>query len=385
MLSRIKKRVGTPGMVIAVIALVLAMIGGAYAASGALTKKQKKEVEKIAKKFAGKPGAAGPTGPQGPAGANGKDGTNGTNGSNGKDGESVTIAAASGCPNGGAKFSNASGTKEACNGAPGQPGEPGQAAGFNYFFNTSTAATDPSSGHLALNNAAPNQATTLSISDTDGEGTGLASVLKSWITSTGASGTLLIREAEEPSTFAQYTITANKDEGTFRNISLVSVDGNGTFANQDEVTIAYWGSSSEVLPEGATEYGTWSFGEVRGVQSFEDKNGNTVTVGTPEVSIPISFPIEYPPAKILENIHVFSEESSVFHEHCQGPFFEPQVLTPETLCVFDGSLAHATFGGVFNVTGGSQGEADSTGANLLFHIEAGGALAVGFGWWAVRN
>ena len=88
MLTKLRTRFGAPG-VIAVVALVFAMAGGAWAASGGLSGKQKKEVKKIAqteaKKFA-TAGPQGPTGAQGPAGAPGKDGTNGTNGTNGVNG-----------------------------------------------------------------------------------------------------------------------------------------------------------------------------------------------------------------------------------------------------------------------------------------------------------
>jgi hypothetical protein len=78
---------GKAGLLVAILALVLALVGGAYAAGG-LTKSQEKQVKKIAKKYAGKPGAPGAngangaTGPQGPAGASGK---------NGSDGKSVTV------------------------------------------------------------------------------------------------------------------------------------------------------------------------------------------------------------------------------------------------------------------------------------------------------
>ncbi len=69
-----------PGVVIAVIALIFALAGTAFAAAK-LNGTQKKEVKKIAKKYAGKrgktgpagangaPGAQGPGGPRGPAGA----------------------------------------------------------------------------------------------------------------------------------------------------------------------------------------------------------------------------------------------------------------------------------------------------------------------------
>jgi hypothetical protein len=100
MLQRFQGRVGTAGLIVAIVALVLALGGGAYAASGALTSKQKKEVTKIAqteaKKFA-KAGTTGPEGKQGPAGAagakgeNGAAGTAGTNGTPGMNGKGVEV------------------------------------------------------------------------------------------------------------------------------------------------------------------------------------------------------------------------------------------------------------------------------------------------------
>lgn len=86
MLERLHYRLGTAGLIVAVIALVVALGGGAYAASQSLTGKQKKEVKKIAKKFAGKRGPAGATGPVGPAGAAGPQGGNGSNGQDGAQG-----------------------------------------------------------------------------------------------------------------------------------------------------------------------------------------------------------------------------------------------------------------------------------------------------------
>jgi hypothetical protein len=123
---------GKAGLIVAVLALVLATTGAAFAAS-ALNAKQKKEVEKIAKKYAGKPGAQGPAGANGPAGsagtagtkgADGTPGTNGTNGTNGTPGTSVTNTALSEgnahCPKGGAELKVGTGTPTfACNGQTG--------------------------------------------------------------------------------------------------------------------------------------------------------------------------------------------------------------------------------------------------------------------------
>lgn len=83
MLSLLRNRLGIPG-VIAIIALVFAMFGGAYAATdnsgGAKASAKGKKGPRGKPGKPGKPGPAGPQGPQGPAGANGKDGANGAQG-----------------------------------------------------------------------------------------------------------------------------------------------------------------------------------------------------------------------------------------------------------------------------------------------------------------
>jgi len=90
MLSMLQTRFGIPG-VIAVIALVFAMIGGALAASGPLAGSSKarhpsgltkNQVIALIKKF-GASGPPGPTGAQGPKGDQGPPGTPGTPGKDG--------------------------------------------------------------------------------------------------------------------------------------------------------------------------------------------------------------------------------------------------------------------------------------------------------------
>jgi hypothetical protein len=99
MLERLRTQIGTAGLLVAIVALVAALGGGAYAAStgGKATASAKAKQGKQ-----GKPGKTGPAGPQGPAGpagaqgpagpkgdtgAPGANGANGTNGTNGTDGE----------------------------------------------------------------------------------------------------------------------------------------------------------------------------------------------------------------------------------------------------------------------------------------------------------
>jgi hypothetical protein len=85
MFSTLRNRFGIPG-VISVIALVFAMLGGAYAANNSGSAGKATASAKAKKGPRGPKGATGPAGPAGPAGAKGDTGANGTNGSNGSDG-----------------------------------------------------------------------------------------------------------------------------------------------------------------------------------------------------------------------------------------------------------------------------------------------------------
>jgi hypothetical protein len=123
MWDRIRERFGSAGLIVGVIALVLAVAGGAYAAGGGLSAKQKKEVKKIAKSFQG----TGAQGAPGSPGANGKDGTNGTNGKDGLPGpagKSVKVTpATTECGEGGAilEEEGSSSAIPICPGAEGSP------------------------------------------------------------------------------------------------------------------------------------------------------------------------------------------------------------------------------------------------------------------------
>jgi hypothetical protein len=154
-LSKMRKHV-TPSTLIALVALVFAATGGAFAATGggtshpiltaSIAKKSKKKSTGGARGPAGPKGATGATGPAGPAGATGPAGPagaagakgengaagslgpegKGTPGTNGTNGESVTVAKLGkeqgGCKEGGAKFSNKTGEATACNGEGGSGG-----------------------------------------------------------------------------------------------------------------------------------------------------------------------------------------------------------------------------------------------------------------------
>jgi hypothetical protein len=139
MFTRLHERFGAAGMVVAIIALIVALSGAAYAAKGGgLTGKQKKEVEKIAKKYAGTPGKDGAPGASGPAGPAGSAGAKGDKGDPGTDGKSVVVgtATAQECqgsnPPGGATVEVEgvpTSKKKICNGEEGEEGSPWTAGG----------------------------------------------------------------------------------------------------------------------------------------------------------------------------------------------------------------------------------------------------------------
>lgn len=146
MLSRILNKLGTPGFAILVVALVVALTAGAFAAGGALTTKEKKEVTAIAKRFAGEPGASGTQGSPGAPGANG------TNGGAGKSVVVTGEAAGANCKSGGVKVEvegNAASRKFVCNGLAGftetLPSGETETGAWSYGLTPSTVAVATSS------------------------------------------------------------------------------------------------------------------------------------------------------------------------------------------------------------------------------------------------
>lgn len=158
MFSKLHDRLGTAGLVVAIVALIAALSGSAYAAQRFVTKHEatkiaKREATKIgkreAKKFAkagaqGPAGQAGAAGPAGPAGSKGDKGDPGTAGGAGAPGKSVVVGnlnvGQGGCSEGGVSVEvEGSGSKKSvCNGEEGQPGEPWTAGGVLPVGSTET-------------------------------------------------------------------------------------------------------------------------------------------------------------------------------------------------------------------------------------------------------
>jgi hypothetical protein len=108
-------------MFVAVIALIMALSGGAYAAQKYVISSTKQIKPSVLKSLQGKTGA---TGPAGAAGAKGDNGANGNPGANGTNGTSATTASipttsATCNHNGGVEVKSAGPTQNVCNGQTG--------------------------------------------------------------------------------------------------------------------------------------------------------------------------------------------------------------------------------------------------------------------------
>jgi hypothetical protein len=269
MFSLLRNRFGIPG-VISVIALVFAMLGGAYAAtnsgSGKATASAKGKPGPRGK--TGKTGPAGPAGPQGPAGANGKDGSNGTNGKDGAPGEK---------------------------GAPGTPGTPGADGKSVESFPIAAGPTDTKCDEQGG-------------TEFEVEGSGSP------------------------------TLACNGKEGS------------------------PW-TAGGTLPKGATETGIWSL------------SGNAGD--TEGVYVPISFPIRLASELEESKVHFVGLFGG---GTCNGNLSSPKAPEGE-LCIYQGPLVGATFGGVFQLS--LNAGASKTGALLFFEALSDGAY--GYGSWAVTG
>jgi microcystin-dependent protein len=123
--------------------------------------------------------------------------------------------------------------------------------GFSYTFSTATTDSDPGVGTIRLNHATPASATQIFISETDGNGTGIAASIAAWFNygSSSARGTLRLIKYGDHSVFADYTVTGtNTDAGGYDKISVTYVSGNGAFTNFDGVAVVFSGAG----PQGGT-------------------------------------------------------------------------------------------------------------------------------------
>lgn len=321
-MKRIREPFGKAGLIVAVVALVAALVGGAYAATGGgpitqsktnhnrknnkkknnknnnngLNGKQKKQVRNIArteaKKVAGKEGPQGPQGEKGDTGGQGPKGDKGEAGAPGATG--VGLPGAPGTP-----------------GATGAPGE-----------SVEVVEKDPKA--------------------------------------CGEAGGVVYEVQAVP------TAVCNGERGK-----------DGEPGPEGPAGAPGVIQPGETLPKGVTETGTWSF---NGSASDEYAYGSE---SFPGVTAPISFAIQLKEPLFAEKVH-FVESPQGHEEGCEGNSAAPTAPEGE-LCVYKVGLHGASFGeegGIKRVNLQGDG-ADRAGALILFEEITDGSS--GYGTWAVTG
>lgn len=136
-----------------------------------------------------------------------------------------------------------------------------QALAEKYVFDGSLSMADPGAGGLRLNNATLAGVTQIAVSaQTAGTGNpDVSAAIATWDDSTNSTlrGTLMLRKAGAPSTFATFSITgAITDNGAWLQIPVTYVAGSGTWSAADTLYLGF----SRTGDAGAvtTETGTWT-------------------------------------------------------------------------------------------------------------------------------
>jgi hypothetical protein len=127
-------------------------------------------------------------------------------------------------------------------GDTGPQGNDGTSAGGRFAWNTSTVASDPSSGNVKVNSTAPGGATQVFISETTLLGQNIAGVLATWDDSTqvGNKGVLTFQAANDPAKFAVYQVTGSiTDNGTWVTVPVTGLAAGASFTGGEMTNVTF--------------------------------------------------------------------------------------------------------------------------------------------------
>jgi len=154
-------------------------------------------------------------------------------------------------------------------------GTAGRNAGLKYTYDTTTTATDPGAGKLQFNNTTLSLATSLFISETDGDTNALAAYLATWDDSTSTiRGTITMRKDSDPSVFAVFSISGSvTDNGAWDTFTVAHIVSNGAFADNDIVKITFIpkgdkGDIGATGPQGSTGTIDWPYYVERAIDFY---------------------------------------------------------------------------------------------------------------------
>lgn len=143
-------------------------------------------------------------------------------------------------------------------GAAGPPGGRGRSVGARYDWNTSTAATDPTSGRIKVDVAGPyTSVAKLRISETDQDGNNLEDFLATLDDSSSTiKGKFYIWDPETPTNFLILNATARTDSGAWDTFDVTLADTGGSLTNGLDVVVWFvpTGDKGDTGREGGLKY-----------------------------------------------------------------------------------------------------------------------------------
>ena len=194
--------------------------------------------------------------PRGPAGIQGAQGTTGIQGLQGRTGAGIQ-------------------GPQGPQGTDGLQGTEGSFGGitFDYTWKAETINNDPTPGYLKLNNATYASATALYIDDRDDNFIDIQPFLRTIDDSTSTiKGHFKITKKSQPEVFQIFTIAALTELTGYFNVTCAFVSGNGTFTDQDDITITF-ARTGDIGTQG--DPGPQGVQGITGLQGFQGLQGRT--------------------------------------------------------------------------------------------------------------
>jgi hypothetical protein len=148
-------------------------------------------------------------------------------------------------------------------GPTGTTGAAGDDAGFEFQFNTAVAG-DPTTGKFLFNNATFTSATSWAVSETDGNGLNIRSLLDAIDNGTGANKILVFVIKQGGSAYFSFYVTSTlTDAGAYDTFNITPISTAGTIANNDTfhvITIPLEpGATGATGAAGPTTAPVWTF------------------------------------------------------------------------------------------------------------------------------
>lgn len=169
----------------------------------------------------------------------------------------------------------------------------GGAVSLKYIFSTTITDTDPTAGHLALDNATQNIATTIRADLADSSGSDLTNFLALLDDSTSTNkGLLTLRHSTDPNKWLSFKVASVASPSGYRNIAVTNPFGSSAapFSNGDPILLDFTptgdkgdpgspGPAATAVDKGAIGSGTVTFDYSAGtLQTWTNGGAHTVAI-----------------------------------------------------------------------------------------------------------